>query len=263
MKKKYVIAGSVTGFMFVLFLAVWIIQPDISVFNALSISRQRVDVSKDIIFEFNGAIVSVNEWGKDYVEITYDNVFGKKTEMNIMNTDNTITLKSKLDFNGAKHITMNVPKSVIRMTAKSIRSKGGTFRAVHADEASLRYCTLADGFTSEGRSLEVREAKFEGKCRIGNEIINIRECDMVDMDLSSVESGKEIKAYLRELSGLSVHLDANSCSNLSVELKDTNLDTLIVDYPGSKGEVTVFGGDIKNICNNSALKIRRKSSILN
>ncbi|HEX2946512.1 MAG TPA: hypothetical protein VHT96_11220 [Clostridia bacterium] len=260
MKKKYVIAGTVSIIILVLFAAVWVIQPEIGVFNYLTVSRQYVNTSEDITFEFEGAEVSFNEWGRDYVEITYDNVFSGKTKMDIAKSGNTLTLKSKLDYSGAKHIGINVPKTAIKVRAKSVEAKGGLFRAVEAETASLRYSTMADGFVSTGSEISVREGKFSGSGRLTNEIVNMRECEAKELVLSPANREKGLNAYLRQLTGISVHLDAEGCSDLSAEFKDSKLESLKIGYSGEKGSVTIFSGEINKVENNSKIKIKYKET---
>jgi hypothetical protein len=117
---------------------------------------------------------------------------------------------------------------------------------------------MADGFVSEGRQFEARESKFEGSSRLTNEIVNIRECDAKDMSLAPINTEKGINAYLRELDGQSVRLNASDCKSLAAELKDSVLDELIIDYSGDNGSVTIFSGKVKKVENNSDIEIKYK-----
>lgn len=261
MKRNYLIAGSITLFISAVVLMLWLIQPYSSFFDSITTSKHYLDVSKDITLNFEGAYVSVNEWGKNYVEVTYDNIFGKKKRLDISTEGNMLTLNSSLDFSGYKHMDIKVPKAVIRINADRIDVKNVTVRSVKANKGSFRYCTMLDGFISEGRELKIRESRLMGNGIIKNEVVDIRECDGEDVILSSDNHEKRINAHLRDLTGNSVKLDAKSCNSLFVELKDVSLNKLTVDYAGNDGKITVFRGLIVEVENNSKINIEYKKNV--
>ncbi len=262
MKRKYFIAGGITVTIFLVTILLWITWPSTIFASSLFSEKYGVDTSKDIIFDFKQADVSIRQWGKDYVEVTYDNVFGGKKVIDISNIDNTLILNSNLDFSGAKHITINVPKAVISIYGKSIEAKSVTFRSIKADKASLRYCSMADGFTSEGNTLIIREGSFDEKATLKNEIIELRECIGNDITIFSDGSSNKINATLRELEGKSVKINGEGCKSIATQFKDCKLDELIIDYPKGNGRIDVYSGDIKRIENNSNININKKSNIL-
>lgn len=262
MKRKYLIAAGITVTVTMLGFILWLVQPDIDVFNSITTLKCEVDPTKDIVLDFKGADVNVNEWGKDYVQITYDNIFGGKKKLDVNVDGNTLTLVSEMDFSGYKHMDIRVPKAAISINADIVDAKSGTFRKVNANNARFRYCSMVNGFSTEGGVIEVRECKLKGSSIIKNEEVSLRECDVNNVILSSDNPGKSIKAGLRDLSGISVKLDAKLCNSLSVELRDSDFDKFVVDSEKGEGNITILRGNIRNIENNSKIKILNKKSIL-
>lgn len=262
MKRRFLIAGAITLLVAAAVFILWLTQPFDHFFDSITTSRHYIDDSNEIILDFKGADISVYEWGKDYIEVTYDNVFGGKRELDISIEGNVLTLNSDLDFSGYRHLDVRVPKTVIcSIYAERIDSKSGTFKEVRADSASLRYCCMVDGFVSEGGELEIRESKLIGNSIIKNEAVEIRDCDSGTVVLSP--AGKQVYAKLRELTGDFVKVDALNCGDMNVELKDTSLNRFAVDYNGESGSLVIFSSEIGGVENNSKIQIDYKKNVLN
>lgn len=260
MKKKYIIAGSITLFISAAIFILWLFQPYCSFFDSIATSRHYLDASKDITLDFEGASVSVNEWGKDYVEVTYNSIFGEKKKPDITENGNTLTLASSLDCSGYKHVDIEVPKAIINIKAERIYAKNVTLKSIRADQTSLRYCTMPDGFHCEGIELELRESKLIGSSTIKSEVVKIRECDSEDVILSPAGQKNQINVYLRDLTGKSVLLDAKSCDSLSAVFRDAALNKLTVDYTGNNGAIIIRGGSIDEVENHSEIDIKYKKN---
>lgn len=262
MKKHFIVAG-ITLMALVLIITVLLLMPELNLFNSVSVSRVEVDIQKDILLDFPDAVVSIDTWGRDYVEVSYDNMYRGKKELNINSTDNRITLNSKLDFSDFRHLDVKVPKGVVHIHAAVVDAKGGTYKTFNAQKGSLRYCELTDGYSVLGDAeIDLRECKLSGNGTIRSGWIQMRECDIGKLVLSPARDNSDLQVNLRAVSGLHIQLDAKNSTHLNAEFKDTGLDNLKVDCSGKSGSITLFNCDIKEVQNNSLIEIKTQKNVI-
>jgi hypothetical protein len=178
---------------------------------------------------------------------------GKK-ELEIKNEDNTITLVSDV----TTGIRIKIPKTTTNIKASEVRAIYCTLKTLNADKITLKYCTTAEDFVSEGGSIEIRESEMAANAVIKNSVVELRECNIEDVTLTSENADKKIDAQLRDLKGLSVKIDTKSCNSLSAEIRDPKLQKLVIDSDSDKGTISVISGSIDIIENNSKISIKNK-----
>lgn len=240
-------------------LIIWLASPASNVFNSVTSSKYKVDPSKVVTLDFKDASIDISEWNNNYVEVTYDSQFKGKKNIEINNADNTLTLVS--DVNSG--IRIKIPKTEVKIKAGEVQAQNCTIKELKTNKATLRYCSTGKDFTSEGQSIEIRESKMAANAVIKNSVVNLRECDIEDVTLKTDNTDKKIDANLREVRGLSIKFDAKSYNSLSAEIKDPNLEKLIIDSDSDKGSITVISGSINNIENNSKINITKKKNSIN
>lgn len=235
----------------------------VKVFDSISVKKVDIDVKEDISLDLKNATVSIDEWGKDYVELSYDNMFGKRQKLDVIIEGNMITLNSKLDYSDFKHLHIKVPKGIVNIVADVIDAKGGTYKSVACKKAYFRNCSMVDKYILHGVELELRECKLSGKGEIINRIINIRETDANKLTLTPINTGSSIEANIRELSAKELLFNSKECSSLDIELKNPDLEDFIVNYKGNVGRIAIISGHINNVKNNSDIEISYKQSAIN
>jgi len=261
MKKKKLLLVSIAAlFASTIILSLWLMWLKDS-FNSISVNSIDVDLSEEVTLDFEEAFVKINEWENEYIEISYDNIMGKRKDFIVTNDNNVLTLNTELEFSGFKHLSINVPKNMsINIRADTIDADSGTFQSIKCNKGTFRTCSFEDDFLSEGNYIEIRESDLSGDSTLHNQTIHLRECD-VDHLLLDSENTNGANIEVREVAGDSVTLKGEGAEP-TLLIRDSSFDVFIVTPEISKGKIAILNNNIKTVENNSSIEIQRKSNFI-
>ena len=229
--------------------------------DTLSNYQFPINPKEEIVLNFEDADVSINEWNMDDLKVTYDNVSGPKKNLDFEVDGNTVILKTQLDFSNFKHLIVYVPKSaVVSINAHDVKVQNTSIHTITANQASLRYANLINGFVSKGTEIEVRESKLAGSANFANQTIALRECRAGSIVISTDNPDKNSHVEIREHKGGTVLLSSKVGDHFQMNIRDSSLDLLSINENSTNDEISIVNSKINKVENESDIEIKYPQS---